>query len=282
VEQDGLAKAGVTLTMTRETGKANTSEKIGVTRQAGDSPYFSCEAPRYLLQTFYCAQQKHASGPLEIFLLQPRNALAWKTDQLDGNKVVRIDLSIPRTRGDDKRRDFELWLDPKVNHLARKLITRTEGNDGSRTVLEVLKFDEPVPGVFFPVVSKLIAYQDNKPEVTIDIEVSDLRVNQPIADSVFTLEIPAGAFVADEISGTSYTMVAGGGKTDVQNRPRMDVAAIGIQSDPNAPKPTPWQEAHPETLTSGLWYIAAAFFVLLAVGTLWLRRRSNRIVSGGS
>lgn len=271
---DGLVKDSVAIRVSRNISIAGQPEEIGATREASRSPFFTCDPPFELLQTF--VRFPRFDAPLATFLSQKHNSLKLSARKEGGRDLIQIDLSMPNPVNAASHWDFEIWMDPGMNHQVRKLITRIDGDDGGRTEREIIKFSEVTPGLFFPVESQLNQYQNGKVIAVIKTKVSDLKVNETIDDSVFELAIPVGASVTDKIAGSTYIVAADHSRIKVAAAPSDREMLSGTLVTASSPPPTPWKEAHPEPGANLLWYALAIVFAVLALVVFGVRFRNMK------
>jgi hypothetical protein len=101
--------------------------------------------------------------------------------------------------------DLEFWFDPAANYMVRKHNVSATGQPTViRSEIEVKDFREVAPSVFFPEVVASRTFAGATPLSTQTMTFRDIRVNQPIAAGVFSLTIPAGTTVVDQIQGKAY------------------------------------------------------------------------------
>jgi hypothetical protein len=126
----------------------------------------------------------------------------------DGTDYIVVSYNHPGPR---VRYDYEIWLNPQLNYLATKWITKETNNKSgkvsSASEHRILRFAEVLPGVYFPeaVESKTLQGQFLRSAV-----FSDIRINQPLAPGLFELRFPPGIEVFDAIEGKSYKIGANG------------------------------------------------------------------------
>ncbi len=124
--------------------------------------------------------------------------------------------------------ECSFWIDPAVNHLARKSAVRLAG--GTVLETEVQEFQEHLPGVFFPkrIVRKYQPGPGAKERAwRIDVLFDTVQVNKPINGDVFRLKYPRDVVLADEIQGLRY-------KVDEDGN-RIGAASPLVSAVPNAP-----------------------------------------------
>jgi hypothetical protein len=162
----------------------------------------------------------------------------------------------------------KFWFDPAVNYLVRKLVGTTKGQPTEfRSVLEVTRFKELEPGLFFPErVEARYFYNGDNPLSNNVVVFADVRVNRPLPPETFQLRLPAGTTVTDNLQGKVYD-VNEDGKPVGPVRSLFTATSSGIT--PRAPT-----LEEPASTTS--WILPASLGVLLVAVILWVRRRRGQ------
>jgi hypothetical protein len=126
-------------------------------------------------------------------LVKKAQSVTAERELLEGVDTVKIDVSV-----DDQGNRFRVWLDVNVNYLFRRI--ENIGPDGPRVITRVLEYVEPKPGIFCP-----CRGERTLPKVQSTLfTVSDIRVNEPIADTSFSTLLPKGTRVIDHSEGKVY------------------------------------------------------------------------------
>jgi hypothetical protein len=150
--------------------------------------------------------------------------------------VVEVEIS-PSIR--------EYWFDPRHNYLIKKVVARS---DQSSATSEVVRFKEAAPGVFFPEAVVLKSYRAGNLLSTRTTTFSDVRVNAPMPDRMFRLDLPANTEVHDLIQGKKYVTDAAGRPTGAGEDlphpppPRAPAAQPRIPRPETKSEPTHWTE----------------------------------------
>lgn len=133
-------------------------------------------------------------------LLDMGDVKKLKSTEISGRALIYLDVRLSK----DQR--YELWVDPAVNYLVRKLIYHTsKPKVDLRVEKEVLSFREVQPGVFFPeqLVHGLFfsgGQWFEKAEATL----TNIRVNEPLPEGQFRHTFPPGTMVTDYEKGQAY------------------------------------------------------------------------------
>lgn len=190
----------------------------------------------------------------------------------NGRDLIYLDFSHDRFR-------FEIFFDPQVNYLVRKLI-QTSNTARTRRESEIVKFAEVRPAVYFPArIETKVFEAAGALRSTRVATISDIQVNQPMDPGIFKFRYPDGTIVQDLFTRTIY-------KTDTEGRnmgPVVDSTGRVRQMGRGRPlsgalvgqEP---QRATQEEPTSWLpWIVASASLIVLCVaGFLWFVRRRRQ------
>jgi hypothetical protein len=197
-------------------------------------------------------------------------SLQNKTDS--GRALIYLDIHDPPTKRDPKGRRYEVWVDPGVNYLARKVICHRTLPNGrkARIEMEVQSFREVKAGVFFPErVVRSGFYRESwadKGEATL----SNIRVNESLPAGFFRHTFPSGTRVTDAIRGITYTVGLNGQPTKA------------AQFNAN-PSPSPEPRGTPTPLTADVerwpWHrlvlIGSLITVAAGLGVILWKRRNR-------
>lgn len=175
----------------------------------------------------------------------------------------------------------EYWFDPRANYLiCREVVTVKPGapkwpagRPERCQRIEVTRFAEPVPGVFFPAgVTKVGTEGGNFISREVG-QVKNLRVNAPLPADIFSLDYVPGDRVSDQLQGKTYT-VGSDGKSETKvmaiTPPTPALGAPGVVEELTETK------AEPRSVTSWLLPLSAGL-VVLGVALICVRRRANRL-----
>ncbi len=209
---------------------------------------------------------------LEELLHRPHKLGKVTRESHEGREYIVLKISI-KLEGELKG-DFEIWFDPQVNYLARKLIGEITSSTPTKTRREsqVLRFLEAAPGVYFPVEAETKFYNDGKLAQHDVVTFSEIRVNQPLAPNLFELPIPPNSTVSDSIQDREY-------QVDAQGK------AFGPERSLIKFAPLPAGSAQTETMTEPesvtRWIVYALLGVLAIAGGIWYVRRLRATAISG-
>ncbi len=185
--------------------------------------------------------------------------------------------------------NFEIWFDPKVNYLARKLIgdfTGPPDRPKVRRESQVLRFVEAAPGIYFPVEAETKFINNDKLTQHDIVTFSDIRINQPLPAGIFELPIPPNTKVLDAIQDREYEVDASG-KEFGPSRPLAKgmpgLAGKSGQPPGNLAAPAPIAQGattkEPEPVTRWILY---GLLILLAIAAgIWYVRRLRASATSG-
>lgn len=160
----------------------------------------------------------------------------------------------------------EIAFDPKVNYLVRRAVYVTDGQ--LKKVYVVEQFKECSPGVFFPERVREATYLGRNQIGTALTEISRIRINYAVPDSIFRLKFPHGVYVSDSIRGTSYRVDREGNRisaeTPLSKGPPPPAAAEIML--PTTEEPRPWYS----------YLVPASLAILVAAGIAAVVRRWRR------
>lgn len=198
----------------------------------------------------------------------PHELIRAEEAQVDARRFVVIELRVTKDFGP---LTMELWLDPKVNYLVSKYVGKT--NQSARLGLqpenEVIHFLEPKPGLFFP--GRVEKRWNGKVESIVTF--SDLRVNEPMAESALAIRYPRGIQISDSIQkkvyvADEYGNLIGETKFTLDTSPPLTVELRNEQALYTTPS---------DPVASSSRYILPVSLAMLALaGVLWLVRLRGR------
>ena len=123
----------------------------------------------------------------------------WVTLDELMNGQYKVNAVKRRTEGDreliyinleNEKKRLEIWFDPQVNYLARKMYITSLTRVKTRGESEVVRFKEAEPGIYFPEQVETRGYHENNLTGITTKTFSDIRINQPLRSGVFQLAIP--------------------------------------------------------------------------------------------
>lgn len=181
-------------------------------RQTVGEAVFPCDVWRWMLLDFPASDLRHMS--LDEFLrctVAPPRAERVREGSRDLIHLTAVVVP-PSERDWDH---LECWFDPKANYLVRKQV-RWRVNSKLRIETEIPEFREAAPGVFVPVRRITETKPGGRKVVT---TLTNVRVNEPIVDERFKLNLPAGTVVIDKIERKKY-------RVDALGRPAEELQAV--------------------------------------------------------
>lgn len=217
---------------------------------------------------------------MEQLLSQGQKASKTSREPLEGRDCLKLKMS---TKYDEGRGDYDIWFDPKVKYLACRLVGTYSGFGDlpkSRRESQVLKFMEPVPGIFFPAEAETKFFAGDKLTQHEVVTFSDVRINQPLPADIFELPIPANATVMDQIQDRQYKTDANGketGPSEPLPKGMPAMPAMPAKGSDSEIKPTPAvilqtpTKTEPQSKTR--WILYGLLSVLAVCGAIWYVRR---------
>jgi hypothetical protein len=185
----------------------------------------------------------------------------------NGAELIYVHLTHDRAR-------LEVWFDPQVNYLMRRLTTHTfrAGSSKARetkTESVVTRFRELAPAVFFPEQTEQRTPSEN-PSAGTAITVNDFHemiVNQPVAAEVFKVRYPPGIEVRDSIQGRAYSVQRDGELKEIPGRTLSKIGPLPLITESQTT-----EEPRPATR----WILPVSLAILGVAGIAWVWRRSRR------
>jgi hypothetical protein len=171
---------------------------------------------------------------------------------------------------------IKLWFDPRVNYLVRKRVASPSprqletirADPKARGEVEVVRFAEVAPAVYFPEEVQERAYKGDRCDHTAVVTFSDLRVNQPFPPDALRQHFRPGTVVSDSILMKKYPADEFGNRNGPA-RP-LDLSPPGPVHSLDVPL-LPSGKKEPRSLA--LWIILASLAVLMLGAALWYVRR---------
>ncbi len=173
----------------------------------------------------------------------------------------------------------EFWFDPKVNYLVRKRVVIPQ--DPSRLVEgEVIEFAEPAPAVFLPVIVEHRYSINGKLQAVMRTILSDVKVNQPLAQDALRIPGIAGMDCIDLNRDMKYKVDADGNAVGPESP--VKVARIspparmgGGPFIPPYDSSSLLQPSRPPT-PLWVWILIVSLIALIAAGILTIVRRRRQ------
>jgi len=183
----------------------------------------------------------------------------------NGRSLIEVDVTTRLSR-------YQIWFDPEVNFLVRKLVGSITEADGRVYKGECLvhRFMELAPGLYFP---EGVGNLEEGVELTASF--TNVLANRPIGAEAFRLSFPPGIVMTDFVRGTVYRVDPDGRDIgpvlDARGKPITLTSAIqlpsvggpGASNGPTAEEPASWT----------VWLLPASLGWLLVSLALWIGRR---------
>jgi hypothetical protein len=188
------------------------------------------------------------------------NKVAARRTNEHGRPYVVVDL-----RWSDGTSQAEYWFDPAANYLiSRRTTTVKDKGQELGVKIEVERFTEAVPGIYFPEKIKRTNMKAGQVTHLLVSQVKDVRVNERLPEAVFQPGLKPGTRVLDDFEGIRYVIGPDGkSQTKIKN--------LGIPGPPIEGKQ--WTETTSEPQPIWRWLFLVSVLVLAACGGLWLGRR---------
>jgi hypothetical protein len=129
------------------------------------------------------------------------------SDELS-NRTYKVNLSRDEATGQEVaelvHRDFSvrLWFDPKRAYLLGKQQQYSKTREITAWH-EVKSFREAKPGIYFPV---QVDHLDKNGNTVLSITFTDVQINEPIVESIFSLAFPEGSSVTNGYTKQTYVV----------------------------------------------------------------------------
>lgn len=203
---------------------------------------------------------------LDELLKQPHelHRVARETDA--GQELIYLKLSHARA-------DLEIWFDPKVNYLVRKLVISFDDPQpkSGRRESRVVRFKEAAPAVYFPEeVESVVTSNGVRSDRIQRVTFSHILVNRPLPADAFDWFFPDGVTLNDLIEGKQFKADRAGNPIGA-SKTIPQITAVPVSS-----KQVTETREEPKPITR--WLVPASAGILVLAGTLWLfRKRSNPV-----
>ncbi len=215
----------------------------------------------------------------EIWLKEALQSKGWRCtasqEVIGGQGLVRVE---GRASALD-RPSFLAWLDPERGHMMKKLIVFDYAGAFEpakpHNEFEVIRFHPAYKdtGVAFPAKVVMRFFMDKRkieanrtPDFGGEAQIRSIQINEPIAESIFRLTIPAGYLVIDRTKGQHYTMGADG---------KPQEAAPLVNFVPAPPPALPQQRSFTWLL------LVLAVLAAAGLGYAWNCRRRRLLADAG-
>lgn len=207
--------------------------------------------------------------PFEDLLGRASKVLKVSKKALEGGEMIVVRLLFTSSTEENHPWESEIYFDPSVNYLIRRVIRSRTGSRFA-DIEEVVSYKDCGKGVFFPerVVGRA-GVSDEPSEANSQSLLSDIHINEPLAPGIFRLRFPHGISLTDSVRGTTY-------RVDSEGNPLSAEKPLGT-----APPPAPSRLAGPdkgaETVAEprprSRWILPVSVGLLVLGGFLAIRRR---------
>jgi hypothetical protein len=257
---------GSTITNLERTPKDSDSRhRIIASRLATRGVINRCDA--WAASLFSFCGPATAQLSLDQLLGVPPKRLRLKRQTANDGDVAYLDMSF--LEDDKSELRLEIWFDSKVNWLARKIRRHTE-NAGYkiRSEIEIARFVEPAPAIFFPEESKSRIYSNDQLLGSGTVKFTDIKINQLLPSDTFKLRFPPGTSLADKVEGKMF-------KIDAEGKILEEDTKHPLVQTPGLPL-APQYPTEEEPKSSLRWLLPAALGTLMLAACLWLIGRRKR------
>jgi hypothetical protein len=214
------------------------------------------------------------NAPFEKLVSEAARWTKAERSLIGDKELIVIGLHFSGTKQIPNSWDVEVYFDPAVNYLVRKVIYVDEGSKGPfRREDEVLQFKECAPGLYFP--EKIEGWSGTATNrdfhyVTV---ISDIRLNQPLPDDVFHFNFPNGVYLSDGIRGTNYRVGSKGNRIS----PEIPFGKIPPPPVGAVAQVVPGSETQeePKPITRWILPLSVGILVLAAIAALVRRWRRS-------
>jgi hypothetical protein len=152
-------------------------------------------------------QSKIASLPFVIDYLENPAIEVLRTTRMNNSVIAlvvgNVDYNDTRKRGVVRR---EYYLDPAAEFLPIRSVSMYK--DGRIKRDAIIEYGERIGPFSVPTRMKMSVFDEQGVLVTemYDMTVREARINEPIDDDFFELDLPVGTMVSDELANIDYTI----------------------------------------------------------------------------
>ena len=134
-------------------------------------------------------------------------SLVMLIDGLDIESIKEVrfnDSEVYHIRGNMFGGTIELWLNPKKSYRPERFIV----SNLMLSMTKDFKFKEVAPDLWFPEAAKWVTTVAKIDIKTTTVQFTNIRINEPIPESRFSIEPPPGATVVDMRTQESFEVPA--------------------------------------------------------------------------
>ena len=141
-----------------------------------------------------------------VELIDTLNVEQIQSVNWDNEQVYHIQGTV------DDAMDVELWLNPQKSYRPERFMFSTKGGEQKHQVIKDFDFIEVAPDLWFPQAAQSVTSLVNLETGTetqldtITMHLTNIRINEPISSSRFSLEPPQGSTVFDTRTRESFTV----------------------------------------------------------------------------
>lgn len=212
------------------------------------------------------------SIPFEQLVEKATRLKKIERKSVHGKEMIVVQLFFDRSGDVNRAWNIEIYFDPGVNYLIRKVVYSVASKGGYIREEEVQNFKEFGSGVFFPEQAVGRSENQGKQYSTNTSKLTDIKVNQPLPRDIFRFRYPQGVFMADKIRGCEY-------RIDAEGNPISKEVPFG-RGDPPPIKEGDAQSAGTETQEeprpASRWILPISLGILIVGGVAAFLRRRRR------
>lgn len=245
-------------------------ERWAAARLPKDGMLAICDAWRQMMIEFPGPEGGHME--LDRLVTLARSTPKVSSKRSDGAKHLVLEMTMPQTGSNDAQ--VVMWFDSRRNYLVRKM--DIDYVDSSiRATVEITEFAEFAGGIVIPM--RCVRRQTIRDQEVEDVTtLTEVRVNEPIAPSVFDLpSFPSGTIVKDTILGLEYPINSRWekiGKAEPFAR-----VTVGSPANPDTTSSVGTASTS-EARSWTSWLMPISLAILVSAGVLWIiRRRRNKV-----
>ncbi len=151
------------------------------------------------LAMFVFTSPNHEFHTFDALLTRVPSVRGAKRVTLEGRDYAYVEVKHEVCR-------LELWFDPSVNYLVKKVIAHIDRPAGSKVKKQRLEgiatgFKEVARGLYFPERVVVESFDDDVSVHRTEREFMAVKFNEPIPDEIFEVRYPPGAEISDTLSG---------------------------------------------------------------------------------
>lgn len=188
----------------------------------------------------------------------------------DAKRVVESDHELIYISIEFDKIRHQLWFDPRFNYMLRRRLTSiTNDNFREQGGVEVRKFREAAPGIYFPEeVVTITPGENGQLNSTPLASFQDIRINATDF-SIPKISFVRGMSLSDSIQGRSYRVDENGVEIGIDPRVHVSLTPPPIPAHSHSDMTVSHSESTPMTY----WILPASLVLLCVAGCLWVVRK---------